>query len=150
MGIQQRTINGRALYEAARLNGVDHIRGDWITFDEEGKPTAGCAIGLMGIHLGVAPDNTRSTNYGANIFGQLNRYEVPEGSKWFDDTEARTVGQAIVYWNDRIRYADNGDMFDYWLPTWEEVHEMIHDLLEPLFTTEFTVDEWVPDNMVLV
>lgn len=149
MGIQQREINGRALYEAMRTNGVDHIRGEYFTFDSNGKPVAGCALGLMAIHLNIAA--SESKNAEANLLTQLNNYRVSETSKWYNESTP-LVGDTIIHWNDKSHlenvpneWGGRNSTLVYDLETFKEVHEMVHDVLEPLFDTTFRVDEWVPD-----
>lgn len=167
MGIVQRRINGRALYEAMKVNGVEHIRGEWFTFDADGKPVAGCAMGLMAINLKVKVND--SINAGANLYEQLRHLPVAEDNRWYEaPDEGATYGfftdgtpvpypnvaDSIINWNDRDRYVyktivdswDNSqrqvEVREYVLSTWEEVHQMVHDVLEPYFATEFVVDEW--------
>ena len=151
MGIVQHTVNGRALYEAMKEgNGVEHIRGEWFLLDDNGKPTAGCALGLMAINLGVK--GRESVNTEANLYSQLVKLPVvPEDSKWsydpYDSTyQLDSVASAIITWNDANKHVynplNNREELEYILPTFEEVHQMVHDVLEPYFDTQFVVDVW--------
>jgi len=153
MGIVQRTINGRALFEAMKIGeGVEHLRGEWFHLDSNNKPTGGCAMGLMAINLGV--QGTNSVNPGANLEEQLRKLYLPQGSKWNipEYSDRSSVAAAIIYWNDTTR-DDGGDggwgdleyTVEYVL-TFEEVHQMVHDVLEPYFATEFVVDVWEFDR----
>lgn len=151
MGVVQHTVNGRALYEAMKEgNGVEHIRGEWFLFDSNGKPTSGCALGLMAINLGVR--GRESLNSEANLYSQLSKLPVlPENSKWAIDPndstyELDSVASAIITWNDASRmkydYTTDKEINEYLLKTFEEVHQMVHDVLEPYFDTQFVVDVW--------
>jgi hypothetical protein len=137
MGVVQIKFNGKAVFEAIEQNGVNHLRGDWYgTFGADGKPDQACVLGIAAMHLGVAGFGELSKNEGANLLEQLNQFEVPEDSKWRN--ESSPLGNTIIHWNDLRGYGTK----EYAL-TWQEVVEMARDLLTPHFDHVFTADKYV-------
>lgn len=102
------------VYEALKEeNGhVDLIREEWFSYgrserDDSGLIVGACILGQGSINMGIASDGSNATtripiikNTYTDLLHQLNRFAVPETSKWYDGN-SKGVGETIIRWNDK-------------------------------------------------
>lgn len=142
--VTTKTFTVKEIYEALAKNGLQHLRGTWYSTNSDDKTIGGCVLGQAAFNLGV-PANTDFS--GDNLVNFLNTLEVDPTSKWATVNNGITkenvgnkVGNAIITWNDAIRYTkagvpevDSRGNTKYVLRTYPRVVEMAHDLLAPHF-----------------
>jgi hypothetical protein len=147
-GIETKKVKIRDVLEAAKANGFELARVDWIVSKRDGSIKAGCILGQTAVNLGVAPvdgfvfrGDTRETSQ-YNLMEQLNKLTVSPSSKWHygDKSYSRGVGSVITHWNDSWRPDANDGKRKYALRTYKDIVKMMEEVLEPYLNSEIELE----------
>lgn len=156
------------VFTAIEQNGLDHVRGEWINFNEDGKPVGACVLGQATINLNVIPfsliddedfsrvlfdgvddayfeskefDEYMYNTDAHSLLTQLNTFKIPQDSPWVYGEGY--LGEVIIYWNDKREYDMLGG---YTLKTYGEVVEMCREVMTPFFDEKITLMAYVYSN----
>lgn len=152
---EYKTFTVEEVFEALAKNGLEHIREEWISADNE-KVVGGCVLGQAAYNLKTPAFEEQYDLQDEEIIGsvgdlydELNVFAAKD-SRWYNDATKEAMGndeagiaEVIVYWNDKRAKNDKGQYlrpkgnswgYVYELETYAEVVQMAREVMEPYFT----------------
>lgn len=101
-------VTVKEIYEAAKKNGLDWLRGEWFNYEwsNNRKPFAACVLGQAAYNLSVVDQMSKGDH---SLEKQLDTLVVEYTSKWYCGYNG--AGGTIIHWNDDVK--SGGEEFSW-------------------------------------